>query len=105
MRVETVRLDGPGPLEVLVRVAAAGVGHSDLHLADGDPGAPVTLVLAHGWTLAQGAWDVVAALLDARVAAGRLRVPIAEILPLQEAPEAHRRILKREVSGKLLLQP
>src|ERR1700761_7016028 len=34
-RVETVRLDPPGPGEVLVRVAAAGVCHSDVHLADG----------------------------------------------------------------------
>ena len=33
--VETVTLDPPGPGEVLVRVAAAGVCHSDLHLADG----------------------------------------------------------------------
>jgi S-(hydroxymethyl)glutathione dehydrogenase/alcohol dehydrogenase len=33
--VETVQLDPPGPSEVLVRVAAAGVCHSDLHLADG----------------------------------------------------------------------
>lgn len=33
--VESVRLDAPGPGEVLVRVAAAGVCHSDVHLADG----------------------------------------------------------------------
>src|SRR5947209_15545003 len=33
--VETVLLDPPGPEEVLVKVAAAGVCHSDLHLADG----------------------------------------------------------------------
>jgi NADPH2:quinone reductase len=39
------------------------------------------------------------------LAAGRLRVPIGEILPLGSAPEAHRRLLDRQVSGKLLLQP
>ena len=39
------------------------------------------------------------------LADGRLRVPIFEILPLQSAPEAHRRILDRSVTGKLLLQP
>jgi NADPH:quinone reductase-like Zn-dependent oxidoreductase len=39
------------------------------------------------------------------LADGRLRVPIFEILPLQSAPEAHRRILARSVTGKLLLQP
>ena len=33
--VETVLLDRPRPDEVLVRVAAAGVCHSDVHLADG----------------------------------------------------------------------
>jgi S-(hydroxymethyl)glutathione dehydrogenase/alcohol dehydrogenase len=33
--VEEVELDPPGPGEVLVRLAAAGVCHSDLHLVDG----------------------------------------------------------------------
>jgi S-(hydroxymethyl)glutathione dehydrogenase/alcohol dehydrogenase len=35
VEVETVRLDDPRRGEVLVRVAAAGVCHSDVHLADG----------------------------------------------------------------------
>jgi S-(hydroxymethyl)glutathione dehydrogenase/alcohol dehydrogenase len=35
VRVEDVELDPPRPGEVLVRVAAAGVCHSDVHLADG----------------------------------------------------------------------
>jgi pimeloyl-ACP methyl ester carboxylesterase len=41
---------------------------------DGPDDAPVTLVLAHGWTLAQAAWDDVADLLAPRVAAGELRL-------------------------------
>ncbi len=41
---------------------------------DGAPDAPVSVVLAHGWTLAQGAWDDVAALLAPDVAAGGLRL-------------------------------
>jgi pimeloyl-ACP methyl ester carboxylesterase len=41
---------------------------------DGDDAAPVTVVLAHGWTLAQAAWDDVAALLAPDVAAGALRL-------------------------------
>jgi pimeloyl-ACP methyl ester carboxylesterase len=41
---------------------------------DGPDDAPVTLVLAHGWTLAQAAWDDVAELLIPRVAEGRLRL-------------------------------
>ncbi len=41
---------------------------------DGDPDAPVTVVLAHGWTLSQAAWDDVAELLAPDVAAGGLRL-------------------------------
>jgi pimeloyl-ACP methyl ester carboxylesterase len=41
---------------------------------DGTDDAPVTLVLAHGWTLAQAAWDDVADLLAPKVAAGELRL-------------------------------
>jgi pimeloyl-ACP methyl ester carboxylesterase len=56
----------------------AAVATSDgavLHATiDGSDDAPVTLVLAHGWTLAQAAWDDVADLLTPRVAAGELRV-------------------------------
>jgi Zn-dependent alcohol dehydrogenase len=37
--VRELELDPPGPGEVLVRVAAAGVCHTDLHLADGHLGA------------------------------------------------------------------
>ncbi len=43
--------------------------------------------------------------LFADVASGALRVPIDTVLPLGEAAEAHRRILAREVEGKLLLDP
>jgi NADPH2:quinone reductase len=39
------------------------------------------------------------------LASGRLRVPIDEILPLEAAADAHRRILERRVTGKLLLKP
>jgi Zn-dependent alcohol dehydrogenase len=38
VRVEEIELDPPRPGEVLVRVAAAGVCHSDVHLADGSLG-------------------------------------------------------------------
>ena len=40
----------------------------------GSDAAPVTLVLAHGWTLAQAAWDDVAAELTPDIAAGELRL-------------------------------
>jgi len=47
LRVEEVELDGPGHGEVLVRVAAAGVCHSDYHFMNGD--LPITLpcVIGH----------------------------------------------------------
>jgi pimeloyl-ACP methyl ester carboxylesterase len=61
---------------VLRRVAAVRTADgAQLHaVVDGSGDAPVTLVLAHGWTLAQAAWDDVAALLAPRIAAGELRL-------------------------------
>jgi pimeloyl-ACP methyl ester carboxylesterase len=48
---------------------------AELHATvDGSDDAPVTLVLAHGWTLAQAAWDDVADLLATRIADGELRL-------------------------------
>jgi pimeloyl-ACP methyl ester carboxylesterase len=41
---------------------------------EGPDDAPATVVLAHGWTLAQAAWDDVADLLRPRAAAGELRL-------------------------------
>jgi len=34
---------------------------------------------------------------------GRLRIPVAEVLPLERAADAHRRLESRQVLGKLLL--
>jgi pimeloyl-ACP methyl ester carboxylesterase len=58
------------------RVAAVATPDgAQLHaVVDGPDDAPATLVLAHGWTLAQAAWDDVGELLAPRVAAGGLRV-------------------------------
>ena len=48
LTVEQLELAPPGPGEVLVRVAAAGVCHSDVHLADGHLGSePQPIVLGH----------------------------------------------------------
>jgi pimeloyl-ACP methyl ester carboxylesterase len=48
---------------------------AELHATvDGSESAPVTLVLAHGWTLAQAAWDDVADLLAPKIAEGSLRL-------------------------------
>jgi len=58
------------------RVAAVRTSDgAELHaVVDGADEAPVTLVLAHGWTLAQAAWDEVADLLKPRIADGELRL-------------------------------
>jgi Zn-dependent alcohol dehydrogenase len=67
LTVEELELAPPGPGEVLVRVAAAGVCHSDLHLADGHLGSErQPIVLGH-----EGAGTVEAVGRDvAHVAAG-----------------------------------
>src|SRR4051795_12399826 len=46
--VQEVDLDGPGPGEVLVRLAACGVCHTDLYTASGaDPTGYAPAVLGH----------------------------------------------------------
>ena len=45
--IETLRLDDPRPGELLVRMAASGVCHSDLHVRDGDWERPGPIVLGH----------------------------------------------------------
>jgi alcohol dehydrogenase len=47
LAVETVELDPPGAGEVLVRVKAAGLCHSDLSVINGDRPRPVPMVLGH----------------------------------------------------------
>ena len=47
LAIEEVRLDLPGPHEVLIRTAAAGVCHSDLHFMDGAYEHPLPAVLGH----------------------------------------------------------
>jgi Zn-dependent alcohol dehydrogenase len=50
LRLEEVRLAGPGPGEVMVRVQAAGVCHSDLHYMTGDLSCRLPVVLGHEGT-------------------------------------------------------
>lgn len=45
--VEEVQLAAPGPGEIRVRIAAAGVCHSDLHVRQGDWQLPSPLILGH----------------------------------------------------------
>ena len=65
------------PSETVVRTVAAVPlpDGATLHATvNGSDDAAATVVLAHGWTLAQAAWDDVAHRLTPRVAAGELRV-------------------------------
>ena len=47
LAIEDVELDAPGPGEVLVRIRAAGLCHSDLSVIDGNRPRPLPMVLGH----------------------------------------------------------
>ncbi len=47
LAIENVEIDKPGPLEVLIRTAAAGVCHSDLHFVDGLWPTQLPIILGH----------------------------------------------------------
>jgi alcohol dehydrogenase len=47
LAIQEVELDGPGHGEVLVRMAAAGLCHSDLSVIDGNRPRPTPMVLGH----------------------------------------------------------
>lgn len=47
LTIETIELDPPGKGEVLVRIAAAGLCHSDLSVINGDRPRPVPMALGH----------------------------------------------------------
>lgn len=47
LQIEDVQIGKPGPREVLIRVAAAGVCHSDLHFIEGSYPHPLPAVLGH----------------------------------------------------------
>src|SRR6185295_7123456 len=47
LTISEVELDPPGPGEVLVKIAAAGLCHSDLSVINGDRPRPTPMVLGH----------------------------------------------------------
>jgi S-(hydroxymethyl)glutathione dehydrogenase/alcohol dehydrogenase len=47
LRIEAITLDEPGPGEVVVRLGATGVCHSDFHMLDGGFKTPLPTVLGH----------------------------------------------------------
>jgi len=58
LELEQVHIDDPGPGEVLVKVAASGICHSDLHVIEGSLPVPPPCILGHepaGMVVALGA--------------------------------------------------
>lgn len=47
IQVDALELEGPGPGEVLVRIEAAGVCHSDLSVVNGNRPRPIPMLLGH----------------------------------------------------------
>jgi len=47
LEIDEVQIDNPGPREVLIRTAAAGLCHSDLHFMEGKYPCPLPAVLGH----------------------------------------------------------
>jgi alcohol dehydrogenase len=47
IKIETLELDDPGQGEVLVKIAAAGLCHSDLSIVNGDRPRPLPMVIGH----------------------------------------------------------
>jgi S-(hydroxymethyl)glutathione dehydrogenase/alcohol dehydrogenase len=47
LEIDDVQIDNPGPREVLIRTAAAGLCHSDLHFMEGKFPYPLPVVLGH----------------------------------------------------------
>lgn len=45
--IEEVQVDNPGPREVLVRTAAAGICHSDYHFMNGNYATPLPSIMGH----------------------------------------------------------
>ena len=74
--IETLRLEAPRAGEVLVKIAASGVCHSDYHLVSGDTQHPMPLVAGH-----EGAGVVEA------VGPGVTRVKVGDHITLNWAPD------------------
>ncbi|WP_159964990.1 alcohol dehydrogenase catalytic domain-containing protein, partial [Caballeronia terrestris] len=47
LRIEEIDLAPPGPDEVLIKIAAAGLCHSDLSVINGDRPRPMPMALGH----------------------------------------------------------
>jgi len=56
LEIETIQINKPKAHEVLIRTAAAGVCHSDLHFVDGLYRYPMPVVLGHESAASSRRW-------------------------------------------------
>lgn len=47
LKIRDIELDEPGPDEVLIKISAAGLCHSDLSVVDGNRPRPTPMLLGH----------------------------------------------------------
>ena len=64
LQIEDVQINKPGPHEVLIRTAAAGLCHSDLHFIEGSYPTALPAVLGH--CVFSGCEAIVVALIAAK---------------------------------------
>ena len=76
--IETLLLDDPHPGEVLVRMTASGVCHSDLHVRDGEWERPGPIVMGHEGA---GVVEAVGAGIDPGVIGPAGRAQLVRTLP------------------------
>ena len=80
-----MKIGKPGPHEVLIRTAAAGVCHSDLHFMDGSYPPPLPAVLGHE---SAGIVEMVGSeVRTVKVGRPRDHVPVRLLRPLRGLPD------------------
>ncbi len=97
VKPEPILIDEPGPGEVLVRILASGVCHTDLHVRDGKIGTPPILLGHEGAAIVEAVGPGVdqpqrRRLRDPRLARAVRHVPLLSERPTQSVrgePECH----------------
>jgi alcohol dehydrogenase len=80
LTISELQLDDPGPGELLVRVEAAGVCHSDLSVVDGNRVRPVPMLLGHE------AAGIIVALGSGAAGSGRGRLAVGDRVVMTFVP-------------------
>jgi len=80
LTISELQLDDPGPAELLVRIEAAGVCHSDLSVVDGNRIRPVPMLLGHE------ASGTIVALGPGAAGSGRARLAVGDPVVMTFVP-------------------